>query len=933
MNAAPTILTIAAMLLGDTGEPVGVGRHAMELFEPRSAKPVVWLRFDEAGPTTVRLATDAFHPSFGVRDGSGAVVVGETELQGDPVLTFEAGAGVSYPVFVHAVDRRLGPFDLHVVRGDEAGERERVRGLVRGVLRRARESEVAPDSVAGAQIESLVRRGHGARVESFVSSLVEAGLDPNSRSPLLIEAARAHRTRDEPQRAEELLELAMHFAGSPLQRAVVLGERAQLRLETDRLAEARECLHALERLDTVGLEVPILETRAQLAAEFGEAEEALRLRRAVLERTSRDEGVARAGALMNLGVALEEMEEWGEAWACYESALESMARGRGPPTDRARREVQTRVNLARLLRLRFDRVPESMAHSIVALGLAREHGLRDLEAIAWEGLGDSLRVLGATGAARAHSARALSIFRELGRAVREIYPLETLARIALAEGRLDDAAGHLGCAEQILDGEAVRRLAPREAAGVRSRFHRFGELAQDLAARTITCARDEAARRLAIEGGFLAAARWKGRSLLEGMRGDRVPEDDVTRALTATRHEGETIVEFAPGETRLYAYRLDAQGLEHFDLGDRAPMERRADVYFHGLSDRDRAMSLADVERVGGALFVDLLDPILRGALPRALTIVPSHALAALPFDALVVPRGTHASRFGDLEFLYESVDVTLEPSSPVLAHLRSVPRGPRGDRYLLIGDPVYGAELEIEDRSRPEHRLGRLDLTREEVEDLAKHVTRFDASLTPRERLALIDVSGRDQCLSVGRYDVLLGGAANVDRITGIEGEYAVAYFGGHALADAADPRRTGLLLSWDESHGGLLGLDRIAGLRWSADIVVLAACQTARGRLLRGEGIQSVANAFLRSGSRAVLASLWQIDDASTHVLVSKYHGLRYGEGRPLVEAWREARNALRARGASVVSSLEEELRRQGGVREGHPYLWAGFVIIGAP
>ena len=58
------------------------------------------------------------------------------------------------------------------------------------------------------------------------------------------------------------------------------------------------------------------------------------------------------------------------------------------------------------------------------------------------------------------------------------------------------------------------------------------------------------------------------------------------------------------------------------------------------------------------------------------------------------------------------------------------------------------------------------------------------------------------------------------------------------------------------------------------SADLVVLSACETARGRIAPGEGILGLMWAVFVAGSPATLVSQWRVDSASTTKLMVAFH-----------------------------------------------------------
>jgi tetratricopeptide (TPR) repeat protein len=93
--------------------------------------------------------------------------------------------------------------------------------------------------------------------------------------------------------------------------------------------------------------------------------------------------------------------------------------------------------------------------------------------------------------------------------------------------------------------------------------------------------------------------------------------------------------------------------------------------------------------------------------------------------------------------------------------------------------------------------------------------------------------------------------------------------------------------------------------------ELAVLSACDTERGRILPGEGIESFSRAFLAAGARSTVTTLWRVPDATTASFMRLfYHHLQRGHTR--AEALRRAKLRFRESGA-------------------HPHYWAAFVLTG--
>lgn len=130
--------------------------------------------------------------------------------------------------------------------------------------------------------------------------------------------------------------------------------------------------------------------------------------------------------------------------------------------------------------------------------------------------------------------------------------------------------------------------------------------------------------------------------------------------------------------------------------------------------------------------------------------------------------------------------------------------------------------------------------------------------------------------------------------------------HFATHAILDESAPHWSRILLA-----DGELSVTAVLDFSLDASLVTLSACSSATGMVGQGDEIVTLARAFFYAGARALVASLWAVEDDSTAELMTAFY------------------KHLRA-GTSIAASLRAaqiELIQQGL----KPFHWAPFVAMG--
>lgn len=361
----------------------------------------------------------------------------------------------------------------------------------------------------------------------------------------------------------------------------------------------------------------------------------------------------------------------------------------------------------------------------------------------------------------------------------------------------------------------------------------------------------------------------RARALLDALASSQVAGAGAptltASAVQATLHPDEVLVEYVSADDRLLAVTVTRSSIALTALpqaGSAEDLARRVDFFSALVQQSDETTLRPAALR----LEADILAPALDGipATTRTLLISPDGALHRLPFDALgASPR------------VIDRWDVVTVPSATVLAS--RAPRAAPSAAALVVAAPAGG------------HGLGPLPAAPAEAAAV-------------RRRLD-------------GEVDELLGADATRGRLDALRpARFAVLHFASHALVDQARPLRSALVLApATPDADGRWTADAIYRTTLGADLVVLSACATAAGAQTSGEGVMSLARAFLYAGAGATVATLWDVPDAPGPVFADVLYA-ELAAGRPLGPAVADARRELRRRGAP-------------------PRAWASYVLTGNP
>src|SRR6266511_3496369 len=278
------------------------------------------------------------------------------------------------------------------------------------------------------------------------------------------------------------------------------------------------------------------------------------------------------------------------------------------------------------------------------------------------------------------------------------------------------------------------------------------------------------------------------------------------------------------------------------------------------------------------------------------LLIVPDGALWELPFQALQTPRD---------RYLIDDHIICYAPSLNVLREMINVRRvrethSLAAPTLLAMGDPALGSQTDARvSAALAGAGLAPLPEAKRQVQTLAR-------------------LYGRDHS------KIYVGPNASEEQFKASAKDYDILHLATHGILNDRRPIYSHLLLaqtSGDTEEDGLLEARELMEMELRANLVVLSACETARGRVSKGEGMIGLTWALFVAGAPTTVVSQWKVKSDSTARLMIEFH--RQLKSRPIGSATENS-------AAWALRSAALKLKRDSRYR--HPFDWAGFIVVGA-
>ncbi|CAA6829332.1 MAG: Unknown protein [uncultured Aureispira sp.] len=288
--------------------------------------------------------------------------------------------------------------------------------------------------------------------------------------------------------------------------------------------------------------------------------------------------------------------------------------------------------------------------------------------------------------------------------------------------------------------------------------------------------------------------------------------------------------------------------------------------------------------------------PYLKGI--EHLILVPDGTLGHLPFDVFLVEKPSEKLAYSQLHYLLQDYSIRYSYSAALLLENKKgqAKRPLKKDLNLYAFAASYDALRDT--------NLYQRTLLQQEIRKQLSPLPAVVSELNQLEKL-----------FKEGHY--YYGAAATEHNFKAHAAEMDVLHLAMHGILNKNHPFASSLAFTEnrDSLDDNFLYAYEISQLNLNASLVVLSACETGYGRFDQGEGVLSLARSFMYAGVPSLVVSLWQVNDASTALIMQGFYTyLKAGLPKDV------------ALGKAKLDYLKGTI----GIAA-HPAYWAPFIQLG--
>jgi CHAT domain-containing protein len=355
------------------------------------------------------------------------------------------------------------------------------------------------------------------------------------------------------------------------------------------------------------------------------------------------------------------------------------------------------------------------------------------------------------------------------------------------------------------------------------------------------------------------------------------PVDSLSKVQAILRKQQQAVIHYIVSEHKIHSLFISGETVVFNQIID-SSLQEEIKSYNSILVDDTKMPSVEAYSQLALSLYNKLikhLSPHFQKL--KGITIMPDRLLNSIPFESLItrnMPIGKPKS-YLDLPYFVYDIPINYSPAWKIYHrnNNKSFPSNPS------IWALSYGNQPTIK-------------------ENLSNAMDEITAVTTAMPQSKVLNAVGKE-CTK----DQFLASAANFD----------ILHLSLHAASNMGDKNDNKIYFQIP-LNDALYGYD-IAKLHLKACLVVLSACETAKGKTESSEGAFTLTRSFLQSGVNTVVASLWNISDATTSQIMPYFY-------QNLAQKYTPSVSLHKAKVAFLKKNADE--------KKAFPRYWAPLICI---
>lgn len=374
------------------------------------------------------------------------------------------------------------------------------------------------------------------------------------------------------------------------------------------------------------------------------------------------------------------------------------------------------------------------------------------------------------------------------------------------------------------------------------------------------------------------------------------------------------LLEYVVGDSSIYIFAVTRTAFDMISIKRDSTFDSFASLLATSFGN---VTSKAAYVQSASQLYQMLVKPIApRIADKPRWVIVPDGGLHQIPFEALLTKSiaSSASADYRKLPYLIKAREIAYHLSATLFLHGRKERKGDGSDKGFVGFAPVFSTTTNNGDLL-DFNLFDDIPFTVAPKDKTSYLITRNGKHLEPLEYSA--QEIQNILAMFFNHGDVYLHRDASEENFKKSSTGYKYVHVATHGFMNGDNPKLSNLAFSQPQDKNapedGILYAAETYNLDLDADLLVLSACQTGAGKIVRGEGIIALTRGFLYSGARNIIASLWKVYDQHTSQM--------------MVELYRQILN-----GKSYSAALQAaKLRMLEKPETAGPQSWAAFVMIG--